>query len=63
MNTRRWLLGAGALGLVGGALPFALRAQGLDSARIIVGFPPGGTTDVVAEWSGLAKQTGFTADS
>ena len=45
MQTRRGFLGAAALGL---AFPFALRAQGLDTAKIIVGFPPGGTTDVMA---------------
>ena len=44
MPTRRRFLGTAALGL----LPFPVRAQGLDSARIIVGFPPGGTTDVMA---------------
>ena len=44
MLTRRRFLGTAALGL----LPFPLRAQGLDTARIIVGFPPGGTTDVMA---------------
>src|SRR6185436_3986368 len=44
MLTRRRFLGSAALGL----LPFPLRAQGLDTARIIVGFPPGGTTDVMA---------------
>ena len=48
MHTRRKLLGAAALGLVGGAIPFTLRAQGIDTAKIIVGFPPGGTTDVMA---------------
>jgi tripartite-type tricarboxylate transporter receptor subunit TctC len=48
MQTRRKLLGAAALGLVGGALPFTLRAQSPEVARIIVGFPPGGTTDVMA---------------
>jgi len=45
MQTRRRFLRAAALGLV---LPFPLRAQGLDTARIVVGFPPGGTTDVMA---------------
>jgi tripartite-type tricarboxylate transporter receptor subunit TctC len=44
MLTRRRFLGSAALGL----LPFPVRAQGLDTARIIVGFPPGGTTDVMA---------------
>src|SRR5688572_17188609 len=44
MHTRRKFLGAAALSL----LPFAVRAQGLDTAKIIVGFPPGGTTDVMA---------------
>src|ERR1043165_8260351 len=31
-----------------GLMPFAVRAQGIETARIIVGFPPGGTTDVMA---------------
>jgi tripartite-type tricarboxylate transporter receptor subunit TctC len=48
MQTRRKFLGAAALGLFGGAVPLRLRAQGLETARIIVGFPPGGTTDVMA---------------
>ena len=48
MQTRRSFLGAAALGLFGGAVPLALRAQGRDTAKIIVGFPPGGTTDVMA---------------
>jgi tripartite-type tricarboxylate transporter receptor subunit TctC len=45
MQSRRRFLGAAALGL---AFPFGIRAQGVDTARIIVGFPPGGTTDVMA---------------
>jgi tripartite-type tricarboxylate transporter receptor subunit TctC len=45
MHARRKFLGIAALGLT---FPFGLRAQGLDNARIIVGFPPGGTTDVMA---------------
>ena len=48
MQTRRRFLGAAALGVLGGALPFAVRGQGIDTAKIIVGFPPGGTTDVMA---------------
>src|SRR5262245_3679149 len=48
MRTRRRFLGAAAIGLFGGALPPVVRAQGLDTAKIIVGFPPGGTTDVMA---------------
>src|SRR5262245_4512365 len=48
MQTRRRFLGAAALGFVGGALPFAVRSQAIDTAKIIVGFPPGGTTDVMA---------------
>jgi len=50
MHTRRRFLGVAALGLTfpGLTFPPALRAQGLDNARIIVGFPPGGTTDVMA---------------
>ncbi len=48
MQTRRRFLGAAALGLFGGALPFTARAQGVETAKIIVGFPPGGTTDVMA---------------
>ncbi|HYR34801.1 MAG TPA: Bug family tripartite tricarboxylate transporter substrate binding protein [Burkholderiales bacterium] len=47
MLTRRRFFGAAA-GLLGGALPAAVRAQGLEQAKIIVGFPPGGTTDVMA---------------
>jgi tripartite-type tricarboxylate transporter receptor subunit TctC len=30
-----------------GLMPFAARAQGFETARIIIGFPPGGTTDVM----------------
>jgi tripartite-type tricarboxylate transporter receptor subunit TctC len=48
MQTRRNFLGAAAAGLLGGALPFRAGAQALDQARIIVGFPPGGTTDIMA---------------
>src|ERR1700752_3431818 len=48
MHTRRKFLGAAALGLAGSAIPFAVRAQGLENARIVVVFPPGGTTDVMA---------------
>jgi len=48
MQTRRRFLGTAALGLIGGALPFATRAQSIDTAKILVGFPPGGTTDVMA---------------
>jgi tripartite-type tricarboxylate transporter receptor subunit TctC len=47
MKTRRRFLGAAALGLVSGALPFRARAQSVDTAKIIIGFPPGGTTDVM----------------
>ena len=32
--------------------PFTSRAQGIDTARIIVGFPPGGTTDVMGAQGG-----------
>jgi tripartite-type tricarboxylate transporter receptor subunit TctC len=46
MQTRRRFLGTAALGLL--VLPLGTRAQGLDTAKIIVGFPPGGTTDVMA---------------
>ena len=35
MQTRRRFLGAAALGLFGGALPLAARAQGLETAKII----------------------------
>jgi len=44
VHSRRRFLGIA----LGAALPFALRAQGFENARIIVGFPPGGTTDVMA---------------
>jgi tripartite-type tricarboxylate transporter receptor subunit TctC len=51
MTTRRHfaqsLTGAAALAALG--LPFAARAQGsLDLAKILVGFPPGGTTDALS---------------
>ena len=48
MQTRRGFLGSAAFGLLAGAAPFRIRAQGLETAKIIVGFPPGGTTDVMA---------------
>jgi tripartite-type tricarboxylate transporter receptor subunit TctC len=48
MHARRKFLGAAALGLLGGSLPMTVRAQGIETAKIIVGFPPGGTTDVMA---------------
>jgi len=52
MQTRRRFLGAAATGVLGAALPGAfstnVRAQDIDTAKIIVGFPPGGTTDVMA---------------
>ena len=48
MQTRRRFLSAAAAGIAGAALPFTARAQGFENARIIVGFPPGGTTDVMA---------------
>jgi tripartite-type tricarboxylate transporter receptor subunit TctC len=51
MTTRRRFIGAATLGLFGGALPAAFstsaRAQAVDTAKIIIGFPPGGTTDVM----------------
>ena len=51
MTTRRRFVGAATLGLFGGALPGAfstsVRAQSVDTAKIIIGFPPGGTTDVM----------------
>ncbi|MEY5100048.1 MAG: hypothetical protein RJA36_2767 [Pseudomonadota bacterium] len=50
MSTRRAftqsLLGSAALSALG--LPLAARAQGMDLAKILVGFPPGGTTDILA---------------
>jgi tripartite-type tricarboxylate transporter receptor subunit TctC len=45
MHTRRRFLGTAAAGLF--AFPFSARAQGIDTAKILVGFPPGGTTDVM----------------
>ena len=48
MQTRRSFLGVAVLGLLGGAVPLRVHAQALDTAKIIVGFPPGGTTDVMA---------------
>jgi len=45
-HRRQFLAAAGALGLYG--LPGLLRAQSLETARILVGFPAGGTVDAVA---------------
>jgi len=45
LTRRRFLAAAGAFGA---ALPLAGRAQGFDQVKILVGFPPGGTTDVMA---------------
>lgn len=49
MNSRRRFIGAaGALGLLGSAaLPIVARAQALDVCKLICGFPPGGTVDVL----------------
>jgi len=48
MTTRRQLL-AGATGAFTlAALPGLVRAQTIETARILVGFPPGGTVDAVA---------------
>lgn len=44
---RRSILGATAASLAAAALPFRTHAQGFETARIIIGFPPGGTTDVM----------------
>jgi tripartite-type tricarboxylate transporter receptor subunit TctC len=49
MNSRRrFIQAAGALGALGCAWPQALRAQGLELGKILVGFPAGGTVDVLA---------------
>lgn len=50
MPTRRdFIATAGALAaLAGFAWPPALRAQSLDTCKLVVGFPPGGTVDVLA---------------
>ena len=50
MNTRRQFLGYSGQLLLGGALaaPCVSRAQNMESARLLVGFPPGGTSDAVA---------------
>ena len=46
MNRRQF--GCATAAALGGALPLAARAQGLDMARVLSGFPPGGTIDVLA---------------
>ena len=49
MTTRRQFTHLAAATAVMGALPGLVRAQGMvDTLRIIVGFPPGGTTDAFA---------------
>ena len=48
MNPRRHFLGRSAAALGLAALPGLLRAQTLETARILVGFPAGGTVDAVA---------------
>jgi tripartite-type tricarboxylate transporter receptor subunit TctC len=48
MTTRRHVLAGAAGTLTLAALPGLLRAQTIETARILVGFPPGGTVDAVA---------------
>ncbi|HEX2545823.1 MAG TPA: Bug family tripartite tricarboxylate transporter substrate binding protein [Ramlibacter sp.] len=48
MNNRREFLQAGAAVAIAGALPLAVRAQNMDLARILCGFPPGGTSDAMS---------------
>ena len=49
MTTRRQFTQVAAATAVLGALPGFVQAQGMvDTLRIIVGFPPGGTTDAFA---------------
>jgi tripartite-type tricarboxylate transporter receptor subunit TctC len=50
MNSRRrFIRAAGAFGLLGSfAWPAAVRAQALDTCKILCGFPAGGTVDVLA---------------
>ena len=45
---RRHLLALPATSLLAGALPLAARAQAERTLRILVGFPPGGSIDIVA---------------
>ncbi|GAA0741445.1 twin-arginine translocation pathway signal protein [Ideonella azotifigens] len=47
LDRRQFLLATGGT-LAAGALPGLAQAQNLETARIVVGFPPGGTTDAVA---------------
>ncbi|MBN9628247.1 MAG: twin-arginine translocation pathway signal protein [Acidovorax sp. SCN 65-28] len=48
MQTRRQLISQMAWGLAATAVPFAARANTLESAKIIAGFAPGGTIDTEA---------------
>ena len=49
LNRRDFVRTAGALIALGGtAWPALVRSQGLDACKLVVGFPPGGTVDVLA---------------
>lgn len=47
-NRREFIRAAGVSTVLGAAWPKLLRAQSLDACRLVVGFPPGGTVDVLA---------------
>ncbi|SFE29693.1 Bug family tripartite tricarboxylate transporter substrate binding protein [Paracidovorax wautersii] len=47
-NRRQFVQTLGSITALGALSPFAAFAQTLDTARVVVGFPPGGTADVMA---------------
>jgi tripartite-type tricarboxylate transporter receptor subunit TctC len=59
MLDRRRFTTATALGLLAGGWHAAARAQALDSAKLLCGYPPGGTTDAVSRRIAEKLQGGY----
>ena len=70
LSLRSLVHGTAATFLLGG-VPQAW-AQGLDNAKVVIGFAPGGTIDITGRrvadklapvsWSGLVKTVGYTPE-